>query len=280
MITTFKIFERLGIDNTILKMSEKIYSGFLENYNKEKEFTNSSDTFYTDITDLKKEFNFKFNPDKIGCQINYNNAESRGGFTIEIGVINRLSNDEIKKPYEIKSEILHEVQHLVNAFRYSKTKTSKTKTIEKKSFINKYEFMNIFDHDLMGSFSNTDSNTYGMKRSVINFMKCDLFTEQYKKIIAYFYLADKNEMMSKLHEFLPEIKNIKNVKDIDNSYKISFYKDMSNFKIDINSCTIEEKYKLSKIFNPKDAKRVESYFNNKSKTLIRKIHKLADFRTE
>ena len=36
MITTFKIFERLGIDNTILKISEKIYSGFLENYNKKK----------------------------------------------------------------------------------------------------------------------------------------------------------------------------------------------------------------------------------------------------
>ena len=275
MITTFKIFERLGIDNTILKISEKIYSGFLENYNKKKEFTDSSDTFYTDITDLKKEFKFNLNLDKIGCQINYNKAESRGGFTIQIGIISRVNNEEIKSLYEIKGEILHEVQHVINAFR--KEKNNKD-IIKQKNFINMREFDNLMYNDLIGSFSNSNSNTYGMKISTLNFMKCNLFTEQYKKLIIYLYISDKNEMMSKLHEFLPKIKELDNFKDISNN--LSFFKDGEKFKINIDSFSTEEKRKLSKIFNPKDVKRVESYINNKCKKFIIKVHKLSYFRTE
>ena len=271
MIIEFSLFEKLGINDLVIKISERAYKQFLKHYDKNKFGEDVYDEFKIDVSDA-------FETKELGFRINYNIAYSRGGDPIFIGVVNRDNNNKAKNLDELKSDIFHEVEHMVYVYqKYGKLVDLKGFTDDKHRFFDSDGPRIIFSKDLIGSFEDSGSNVYGMKASVQNFMKCDSFSDTYKKLIVYLYLGEQDEMSARIHEFFSNIKT-----DFKKQYNettvVKYYKDMVNFKIDLKDLTKQEKRKIFIYVTPeKNIKKLEKYVNMQGQKFIKKIHKLSYF---
>lgn len=276
MITKFKIFERLGIDDIVVRISDKVYEEFLKHYDTKKNFTDIEDRFNVNVLSE----NFSIDCKIISVIICYNKTQSRSGYlSIEIGILNRQDEKKVKSLDEIKEEILHEIEHNVfNLRKYGKIEKDIKIKDTKHRFLSASGVRALIEKDIIGSFNDPKGNTYKMKVSIINFLKYDKLTEQYKKLISYLYLSDQDEYAAKLHELYNKAKISKDFSEVVNDKKLNIYKDMINFKMNFNDFSEEEKKKIIKyLFKPQDIKKVERYINNKSQKFIRKIYKLSYF---
>ena len=73
MITEFKLFERLGIEDIVVKISDKIFNEFRKRFDKNKIFQDTTDSFIVDISDNIKN-------EKMNIVIWYDKAQSRRFF--------------------------------------------------------------------------------------------------------------------------------------------------------------------------------------------------------
>ena len=270
MITEFKIFEKLGVDDTTVRIVEKIWPEFLKHYDKSKVFSDKSDKFSVDIRE------FKTGRATLDIVINYNESKSQLGFGyVQIGAISREAT-RIKGLSKLKEEILHEVKHLM----YALIKYGKIKGKKEKFFINPSGVSKLIGEDIIGSFENPKGNLYKMRVSVQNFLKYNQLTDSYKKLIVYLYLANEDELSARLQEFYNKSKISKNFlelirKENKKGKVLAGYKDMINFKININDFSENEKKKVFEyLFKPKDIKKVEKYINQKGEQFVRKVDKL------
>ena len=129
---------------------------------------------------------------------------------------------------------------------------------------------------MINSFDDHYGNTYNLKITLSNFLKYDKFSDTYKKMLVFLYLGTQDEMSARLHEFFHKAKiNFKK------SYKeievFNMYKEMINFKIDVNKLTESEKKKISYHLTKNNIKKLEKYINMQGKKFIRKIQKLSYF---
>lgn len=276
-----KTFEKLGIDDLVVKISDLIFEEFLKHYDKSKIGKDKSDDFDVDIS----EFNITFT--SLHIAIFYNRSISSSGFPMKIGVIDRENNSMAKSMKQFKSDILHETQHLVYRFRTHSMLTKKKKPFKKnkdkfefrkdrKRFIKPEGVTKLIDSDIIGSFRDSEGATYNLKVTLNNFFKYDRFSDTYKKTIAYLYLAEQDEVNARIHEFFDRAKNFK--EEYEKYPAVKWYKDMMDFQIDLNNLTENEKNRIYKyIAKPKDIKKIEKYINMQGKKFIRKIHKLSYF---
>lgn len=272
MIIQFKLFERLGIEDIVVQISEKIFEEFKKHFNEKYAFENKSDSFIVDISEYLKD-------KKMNVTVNYNDAQSRSGYlAVIIGIIDRIDNEKIKTLEVIKQDILHEVKHNIDILRrFGRLDNANGFSDNKHRFLDHDNFKNLMGQDIIGSFKNSKSNIYSMKISILNFLKCDIFTEQYRKLLAYLYLCETAEFTARLHEFYNKIKN---GDDFLKDQTYILFKDMTTFKLNYNDFSEIEKKKLSNIFKPQDTKKVEKYINKQSQIFIRKVHKLTAFNQE
>jgi hypothetical protein len=267
MLTRFKLFEKLGIDDTVVQITEKIWVNFLKKYDKNKTFTSEDDSFYTDVSEY--DIGYK----KFEIMIKYDSSESQCGFPMKIGAVSRKDNTIPKSLNELKEDIIHEVQHLIYTLRKNgKLKNIKSFSSPKKGFLKISS--NSCANEIVRSFSDKEGNIYGQKISLINFLKYDKFSDKFKKLLSYIYLSDENELSSKLHEFFIKVKNSEEIK---NEY-FNIFKDMKTFDMKVDDFTKNELFKISTMFNLKDMKKVKKYINMKGDKLIRKINKLSYFK--
>ncbi len=270
MIINFKLFEKLGINNGVIEITDKIFAEFLKHYDEEKEFTDSVDSFDINLSDVLKDYN------SIKILINYHESQSVLSYTenyITIGIISRTNKNELKNKEEIHSDIIHEVKHLLY-FSINK--------IFRKKFIK--NFKSIFKIDLIDSFTRENSGNYKMNISVNNFLEHNKeFSENYKRLLVYLYYAHKDELEARLHEYYIRLQYSKNFKKTMEDYSknknsdLNSYTKMANFKVNIDEMPDFEKKKvLNYICDDVDIKKVEKYIQNQGKKFISKLNSLSD----
>ena len=271
MVTNFKLFEKLGINISVIKITQKIFVEFLNHYNKEKEFTDNIDSFDVNLSDV-----LEIKNNSIKILINYNESQSVLNYTenyITIGVISRTNKNELKNKEEIHSDIIHEVKHLIY-FNDNK--------IFKKQFIK--NFKNIFKIDLIDSFTRENSGNYKMNISVNNFLDHNTeFSKKYKELLVYLYYAHNDELDARLHEYYIRLQYSKNFKKTIDEYSknknsdLNSYQKMINFKLNINDMPEFEKNKiLNYICDKKDIRKTEKYIQDQGKKFIDKLNKLSN----
>lgn len=294
MLTRFKLFEKLGIDNLVVEISDKIWSEFQISKKKydaryaEKNKQPGDFSFNVDVSKYKlvsKHYNKK-NPELkyIKIDVYENNAESsctniafennKDYFClINIGLVSREDNNLKKSVSRIKDDIIHETQHIVDTSRKLKLENSKHR------FLNNKKVSSLFYRDVFGAFSDEEGNISKLKKSTDNFLLYNKFTDQYKNLLIYLYFANDDELSSRLHEIYSESKDSKNLEDFlkRNSRAIGMYKKLMNFKLNLNLLSLIEKEKVKEMFNPKDTKKVEKYINQQGEKFVRKTYKLVNY---
>ena len=275
MITKFKLFERMGIDDLVIQIAEKVFKEFYKHFKEKKAFTNKEDNYCVDISEFKLEDeHFK----QVCIRIDYNSSQSKSGFPISVGVIDSNEPDKIKTPQLIKGVIIHEMKHLLFAAR----KHGSYPGIKNKIYNDKNRFIRgNFMKDIFLPFEDVDSNVHGMKVTIPNFLKYDGFTEQYKKLLVYLYYANQDELSARTHEFYDKVKGTNKFKEVLEIEKtkqtLIGYTEMINFKIDMNNFSNNEKKRCLRLFDPKNVKKVEKYIQTQGQKFINKIHKLSYF---
>ena len=270
MITNFKLFEKIGINNIVIEITDKIFVEFLKHYDEKKEFTDNVDSFDVNLSDILKNY------DSIKILINYHESQSVLSYNekiITIGIISRNNKDELKNKEEIHSDIIHEVKHLLY-FNINK--------IFRKKFIK--NFRSIFKIDLIDSFTRKDSGNYKMNISVNNFLDHNKeFSEDYKRLLVYLYYAHKDELEARLHEYYIRLQYSKDFDKTMEEYSknknsdLNSYKKMVDFKLNIDKLPEFEKDKVIKyICDEIDIKKVEKYIRNQGEKFISKLNSLSD----
>jgi hypothetical protein len=279
MIVKFKIFEKLGIDKMVYDITEKVWKNFLKVYDEKKVFSDNIDIFDTDISDL----GYKFSTDRyynFDVKIVYNQAFGRSGWPLMIGAIDRENNNIPKPLYKLKSDLIHEIQHNISVLRkYGKIYDKEFfKEKQKEEFLNRRKASQVVPDFIFPAFRDKTGNLYGKVTSMQNYLLYNKSTETFKKLISYIYLAEEDEMSSRVHEFFIDVKNTKNFnKSLTDSVFFKIAKDMANFKMEIKDFSKSELSELQSFFKLKNMKKVQKYINMKGEKIIKKIHKLSYF---
>ena len=156
---------------------------------------------------------------------------------------------------------------------------------DKKNFINPSGVSLLIAQDIIGSFKNTQGNVYNLRASIKNFLKYNQLSDSYKKLVVYLYFANEDELSARIQEFYNKAKTTNDFSEMlrkeSKKQPLAGYKDMVNFKININDFSQQEKDKLFKyVFKPSDVKKVERYINQKGEQFVNKVHKLSYFNQE
>lgn len=274
-----KSFEKIGVDKLVYDIYKKATEEFLKNYDEDKVFTNNeSDIFYVDISDIvDKKTQFS----KIGFVIKYNQAYGKNGFPIEIGAISKKDITKKATLDDMKNDIIHEIQHMIRSYR-------KRNII--KGYDNFKDSKKLFDfnyHNLINVIVRT-CNEDGVKISGGNFLKSNLHSDNFKKLIFFVYLSDNDELASKYHEFITMIHNKNNFNSVYNDSKqngiLKLFFEMKDFKINKDEFSKDEYVDINWIFNirkgdnyDKVFKNVQMYLNTTADKFIKKIQKASYF---
>lgn len=266
-----KAYERMGVEKIVVEIVEKLFQEFLKHFKKEKAFTDQVDKFNVDI----KEFNLYIT--NLAVEIYYNQSfSSILSSRIKIGVLNR-KNDKIKTLEELKEEILHEIKHLIYRLR--------EKQGERDNIFNSDGVGKLIQKDIFGAFSNKQGNLYNLNVTLANFLKYDKLSDNYKKLIVYLYLSESDELEARLHQVYNKAKNTNNFEEMlkkeeeSGNVGIRFYKDMINFKINIDEFSDYEKENFYKLLSNKSkaVKNISNYINKQGEKFIKKLHKMSYF---
>lgn len=280
MIKNFKMFEKLGINQLAVDISKKSIKPILDEKKIKSQYC-KVDISEFNITILDRD-NKIMHISSIVYQLDYNNYSSSFNTNpinylvqIRIGLLNKTG--EYKTDEEIEEHIIHEVKHLIHRMYISK------KLAADKLFFDKTpRFLKLSGTGSARRIVQT-CKQYNINPSVDNFLlKTNNNSDLFKKTLVYFYLAEEDEIQSKLHEFYLIFKRTKNISEVIKKYEniISLFKDMCNYKLDFNLMKPEEKQEILRYFNKKDTKKVENYIRNQGKKFIKKLHKLSAFETD
>lgn len=269
-----KTFEKMGVEDLSVQITEKVWIEFLKHYDESKVGSDSYDEFDVDITEFDvydKKMELKF-------VIKYNQTESNAGFTITIGCLDRNNTNIAKKMIDIKKDILHEIKHMTYLFRkFGRMKgTKKIFSYEKDQhrFLDPDGVRVAISEDIVGAFQNSDGNLYNLKISIPTFLeKYNKLSKKYKELVVYLYFANQDEMSARLQEFYLKVKEYNDYKKAweEEKERFIYYKNMINFKMNVDDFPVNEIEKLEKLFKLKNIKKVEKYINEQGQKMITQI---------
>jgi hypothetical protein len=290
MITTFKIFEKLGVNKLTLEIVEKMWKQIEDAIDK-KETQTIVDISEFNINILKpnevyingswqlKNTELVFISNII-VSIYYNRAiasvniipkkqkNKRNKYYVDImlGIEN--------KEYDTKELLTHEIKHLVDRTIKSKILYSRSRNeffSDDTKRIFKGDIVDLFIHEVR----------FGSIASITDLTSTTDGSESYKKFLVYCYLANEDELSARLHEFYLKVKKSKNllntIKEEENKYPLKYYKDMCNFNFNFDELSKTEKNNIGKYFDNKNIKKVEAYIRKQGQIFIKKLHKFSYF---
>jgi hypothetical protein len=285
MITTFKVFEKMGINQLALDIADKIWKE-LENAIKE-----NKKQIIVNISEFNLNL-FNFNSvlvkvDNIVISLKYDTGSSNAIILarkdpnnneyyslISLGILNNYGKYEM---------LLHEIKHLVYQNYKNKiiNKNPKYKYAtddrsDKKRFFDDFFTINTFINNYQNFKSKFNSNQI---ITPTDYILHGEGSELYKKFLLFCYLANDDELTARLHEFYIKVKKSKNllhtIKEYENLYPLKYYKEMTNFNFDINKLLKNELCHLTK--DKKKIKKIESYIRKQGQKFINKLHKFSYF---
>jgi hypothetical protein len=268
MITEFKLFEMLGIDDITPLIMDKVWTEL------EKAIRNKKTEFEMDISDLKLITKINRNISTFNAIINYDVSFSTPlpPIGVKLGVYGH-------NMLHIKGVVAHEIRHLIDTYKKKSDKDRMRKEEKhKKHFFNQRLFYDIVLRTELYCAFETDknSNLLGEKMSLNTYLKYNNRTEQFKKMVSYLYLSDDSEFTAFIHEFYAKIKgesDFNKVKNSDSKYEM--FKDMKTFNINWEDFSTDEKEIIQRyIFKKQDTKKMQDFINKKGRTYIQKIDRL------
>jgi hypothetical protein len=277
MITKFKIFEKLGVNQITFDIADRAWDQIKDQikYNNVNVKVNISDFNLSVIKNTSGELGKVENLD-IYIRSNINTSSMNALLDINNNIKIFLGTKDVD---DIKNKLIHEIKHLIDSALKSKILSKRGTFYDNtKRFFNGADFTHLLIDEIR-------NNNDGKICSISDFMlKKYNGSDTFRNFLIYCYLGNDDELSARFQEFANKVKTSKNllniIKSEENIHPLKYYKQMVNFTFDFNKLTKYEKSKILGRIDKKNIKKVETYIRQQGQKFIKKIHKLAYFQQE